>query len=250
MAKWKNPIVLDAELDVIAMADEVVICSDQPSTWYEATNPPAWSNGVVKALGDAVRPTARNGYTYECTTAGTTGSTEPTWPTTVGATVTDGTVTWTCRQSYALANASLTASAFSKSNGGLPAYAVWAASQAKNIGDMVVPPVANGYCYECTVAGTTGSTAPTWPTTERATVTDGTVTWTCRSILGRQQTMAQQSNITIHAGGASSATATHIALLRSSDKKLLMVDQCTPQTLTAGNLATINSLTDVIDQPI
>jgi alkaline phosphatase len=34
---------------------------------------------------------------YECTTAGTTGSGEPTWNTTVGGTTTDGTVTWTRR---------------------------------------------------------------------------------------------------------------------------------------------------------
>lgn len=37
----------------------------------------------------------RNGRRYHGT-AGTTGATEPTWPTTNGATVVDGSVTWTC----------------------------------------------------------------------------------------------------------------------------------------------------------
>lgn len=44
-----------------------------------------------------VQPTVKNGYVYQCTTPGTSHATdEPTWPTTLNATVTDGTVTWTC----------------------------------------------------------------------------------------------------------------------------------------------------------
>jgi len=46
--------------------------------------------------------------------------------------------------------------------------------------EYVKPIIANGYHYECTVAGTTGDTEPTWPTTPGATVVDGGVTWTCR----------------------------------------------------------------------
>lgn len=69
---------------------------------------PAWTvvggGGAVAAetttaydLGDLVTPDTPNGYFYECTTAGTSAGTAPTWPTTVGATVTDGTVVWTNR---------------------------------------------------------------------------------------------------------------------------------------------------------
>jgi hypothetical protein len=44
-----------------------------------------------------VFPLTWNGCIYECTVSGTShASTEPTWPTTVGNTVTDGTVTWKC----------------------------------------------------------------------------------------------------------------------------------------------------------
>lgn len=47
------------------------------------------------ALNDTVLPATPNGRIYKCTTAGTTGAGEPTWPTTEGGTVTDGTAVWT-----------------------------------------------------------------------------------------------------------------------------------------------------------
>ena len=43
-----------------------------------------------------VIPSVTNTYFYRATTAGTSDASEPTWPTTVGETVVDGTVTWTC----------------------------------------------------------------------------------------------------------------------------------------------------------
>jgi hypothetical protein len=46
----------------------------------------------------AVTPITKNGRKYICTTAGTSGASEPTWPTTVGNTVVDGTATWTCSE--------------------------------------------------------------------------------------------------------------------------------------------------------
>lgn len=57
-----------------------------------------WSAATVKALDDRARTSTANGYRYKATVGGTTGSTEPTWPTTIGNTVVDGTVTWTCEQ--------------------------------------------------------------------------------------------------------------------------------------------------------
>lgn len=55
------------------------------------------SNSTAYALGAFVRPTTYNSYIYECTTAGTSSASAPTWPTTIGNTVQDGSVTWTCR---------------------------------------------------------------------------------------------------------------------------------------------------------
>lgn len=52
----------------------------------------------------------------------------------------------------------------------------WAATTAKTLNSFVVPATPNGHYYRCTVAGTTGSSNPTWPT-NGTTVTDGTVTW-------------------------------------------------------------------------
>lgn len=48
------------------------------------------------ALGAKVKPASTPLYIYQATTAGTSAGSAPTWPTTIGATVTDGTVVWTC----------------------------------------------------------------------------------------------------------------------------------------------------------
>lgn len=54
---------------------------------------------------------------------------------------------------------------------------VWHASTAFNLGDIVRPAAANAHLYQVTVAGTSGTSAPTFPT-GGGTVTDGGVTWT------------------------------------------------------------------------
>ena len=59
-----------------------------------------WAGTTAYSLGNRRIPTVANGYYYEVTVAGTSAAGEPVWPTTIGNTVTDGTVTWICRGRY------------------------------------------------------------------------------------------------------------------------------------------------------
>lgn len=58
-----------------------------------------------------------------------------------------------------------------------PSTTVRANNTAYTAGQRVVPATANGHIYKCLTAGTSGSSAPTFPLTPNATVADGTVTW-------------------------------------------------------------------------
>ncbi len=60
-------------------------------------------------------------------------------------------------------------------------YDQWAAAMRYESGQYVIPLTLNNRLYECTTAGISGSTQPTWPTTIGNTVTDGTAVWTCRA---------------------------------------------------------------------
>lgn len=72
---------------------------NQPDGLYKTLKGTNWAASTAYSLGTVVVPTSgsENGFRYECTTAGTSGGTQPTWPTVEGQTVTDNTVTWTCR---------------------------------------------------------------------------------------------------------------------------------------------------------
>lgn len=151
-----------------------------PSPTY--FGPSAWVSGATHVLGDFVVPTIPNstGFYYVATAvSGASGGSEPAWPTTVGATVVDGGVTWTCTGTFAgYLNVWSATTAFA-SNGQFGTYVI-----------PTLPSTNPGYYYLCTTAGTSGSSEPTWPVptalVPNPTVVDGSVTWTC---IGRNGTI-------------------------------------------------------------
>lgn len=77
---------------VIDTAGTVTQVNQTYTVWVTATN---------YSIGDRKIPTVANGYYYEVTAdAGSTGGAEPTWPTSIGTTVVDSGITWTCMGEY------------------------------------------------------------------------------------------------------------------------------------------------------
>lgn len=55
----------------------------------------SWQAATAYALGDTIEPTVQNDFRYECSTAGTSGASEPAFPVSgIGSTVADGTAVW------------------------------------------------------------------------------------------------------------------------------------------------------------
>ena len=57
------------------------------------------------------------------------------------------------------------------------ALTAWASTTAYVVGNVRRKVSDNGHAYMCVVAGISGGSEPTWPTTPGGTVTDGGVTW-------------------------------------------------------------------------
>jgi hypothetical protein len=88
-AKWSNTSGGVGGSSVPTLSDNVFLNSKPAPTWAAST---------AYALTNIVSTITGNGFYYECTTGGTTGASEPSWPIIVGNTVTDGTVVWICRR--------------------------------------------------------------------------------------------------------------------------------------------------------
>lgn len=147
-----------------------------PSWLVQAT--PGWPASTAEVVGNLIVDS--NGNTQKCTTAGTTGTSTPVWARSLNATTPDGTVVWTLIAIGAAAGQTCI-----DSNGNIEtATAItsvfWSSGHAFNQGDMIVD--SNGNMERCTVGGTTGGTAPVWPTTIGSTVGDSGITWTLVTI--------------------------------------------------------------------
>jgi hypothetical protein len=175
------------KLDSVSLSDPLLV----PTAWTTLA-------GHAIALGQIClpnNPTTPGGTSFQiCVVAGTAGSTEPTFSDTIGATTTDGTVTW----------ASL--------GGSLPAATNdWQPSTAAVLGTLIapqtpiwiyysalLPPIVpfrsagasvsegtvirtdNNLSYQvCTIGGTTGyQTVPAFSPVYGVTTNDGSVQWT------------------------------------------------------------------------
>ena len=146
-------------------------------TWSASL--PVSSGGLVLPTLNAIRTQA--GFVlgwqtpgwpnyFKCTTAGTTGSAEPNWRNAPisGATIQDGSCVWTNQGVPLVLFYNLT-------------LADWAATTVYSAGTAIIPTSNNaaGYTYQCTTAGTSGASRPTFPQSLGATVTDGGAVWTC-----------------------------------------------------------------------
>jgi len=124
-----------------------------------------WVADTVTAVGGRVIPVAANGYFYEAISISgdfkTHATTEPVWPTILDDQIVDDAVTWICKGYYGFT------------------YSVWSTPRTPAVGAQVVPTVANGFYYECTVSGAVGGTEPVWPITIGNTIADGSATWQC-----------------------------------------------------------------------
>lgn len=116
----------------------------------------ARANTTAYALGAYVTPATTNGYYYKATAAGTSGSSIPTYPTTIGGTVTDGTVTWTCAGKTAL----VSGTDYEIRGAGVYAFSdstiageTWTAGYTKAATDVVQALVTSGKEYELVFDG-------------------------------------------------------------------------------------------------
>lgn len=134
---------------------------------WEAVSSSLWQASTAYSVGNVViggwmtqvgQAYQFHAAMFQCTVAGTSGSTKPDWSTAslAGTTISDGGVTW-------------------KNVG--PTQA-WHSAISYKVAPQIVD--SNTNIQEVQVSGITGSSQPTWATAEDDTTVDGGVTWVCK----------------------------------------------------------------------
>lgn len=94
---YPNPAQL---AQVQALSDSMVdgaLARVYPGPFPIVQNFNAWVANTAYAVGQMVVPTVPNGFAFRVVgLSGTSGAVQPTWPTVLSQTVTDGTITWVC----------------------------------------------------------------------------------------------------------------------------------------------------------
>jgi hypothetical protein len=178
-------VVNDTTFPAVAAAASNQIVTTAPGG--TATFPSAPETGQVEGYGTG---------TY------TTGNVQPTWPTTPGTMVSDGSVYWQNKGSavhrWGIAFPTVAPTVAQTT---VPAvYPQWAPSTYYSPNLLIVD--SNSNLQLLTTGGATGATAPTWATAVGATTNDGTCVWTC------QGTGAWQANTAYASGAYVAATFT------------------------------------------
>lgn len=91
------------EGDFNAVSGTQAKTADEPEYILQLLIDSKWKASTARALDFIGYPSKPNGYAYKVTTAGTSGTTEPTWPTTISQTVSDGSIVWTCSAAISMA---------------------------------------------------------------------------------------------------------------------------------------------------
>lgn len=96
---FQNPSFLNVGSDTITVANNTVQYDYLPSgplLIVGGLGGKLWTPSTAFADKAPVVSSLWSGFWYRATNAGTTGVVEPVWPTSIGDTVTDGTITWLC----------------------------------------------------------------------------------------------------------------------------------------------------------
>ena len=241
---------LPTNLSVPFLLHDVTTADPDTVTVPPAQNTFTWTASTAYALGTSVVPNPPNGFSYMCTTAGTSGGTAPGWvmpnPWIPGQAVTDGSVVWTANPSYTTRDwweqfittrdgvdpLPVGGGGTGLSLPGMPrtpSLPIWVGGTTYSLGVTIIPTTATGYTYTCTTPGTSGTTQPTWPPTAGATVTDGSIQWTATGITPSGSHPFRSLNFSAYGGVDVNGNngALEASILRS-----LSADPVTPPTTT------------------